>query len=1236
MADEREVTAGVRDRPRGRTRRLEVPGTEPRASHFQPPEPFVEVDLTQPGAPTVHAIAPEGDADEARAALVQELRDLPRLAVGADAGALDLRLEDGVGRVVKRGTVVLDGPQGPVRVTVDPVTRRFRHDGLAPGEYTVRATSGTDGRAASRLEVRPGEVTRRALQLDGRRPEGTSTVRLAIADPDLDSVRVRVQDSVTGALLRDDDFAVVQGVVEIDGLIPGWLHFDIEALGERACYDVDTDDDDHFRVPPIDVMLNPVFKRRPDPDPPPDWFTRLPQELHGLWPALHSLGIESLDQLALEEPEAVMHRALDAKVSLHSRAIARAIDAARVALAVPRTHEGVHLPLLLRSGATTSTAVRLDRPGSVSLDVDLGDGEGELLLEWPGGEKGVEVSGRRRVNVDVDKLEEPGELRIRIVNRTERELRGTVAAKLPVAKDTLRVEETTRAHLISIYSSLAERNPGLGRRLIDATLLPENLAAWVDHARAAMRSLGVCSIDDLGLLRMQPMQKLHPGAYVAPFRLLPVVPALDHYAFSHVIGGTILRYLPNDTLHETAIVLASEWDIRGQTVVIGSDVRELLVVVHSIRYDSATRITWEHGTLPPGPAYWPSPAPNGANGSGWGAHGAPGADGNQSPASSQNGGPNAVVEAPIVTMYLRDATGGLPPIELRGQAGGAGGRGQDGGRGGNGECGLRADGTFFGGCCRGVGWGGNGGAGGRGGGGGPGGNGGQGGRMTILTTSASIAAIDIQHPALDVNPGPGGFGGPPGSPGAGGSSGPAGSADCETWCSEHPERHGSNGAAGVAGATGPAGAPGPAPPSDALQFLPITEAQWDAQFNSPHVLSATPLVVEPGEHVSIIGDHFLPGTDRVFFDGVDVSPVASATSAGFNVPLDAEGGNHPAVIRNPGDAGRLSNKAMLQVIPKVTALAPAARWTEGTACTIDGLAFHPGCQVTAEDWSQTPNVLFNLPVDTVTRTAISLTIPPAPLGNLRGVRRIHVRNPDSGTSRGEFVARIGDTIVVRVAAFRLVGSATGTQTPRTAVEIADLFTEGPTHSIDVPWAAARIAFELAQPVADLSVPDEVANVFPMESGSPHATWDAIFGAAGFVPGALNILFARDVESLTAYAQFGGGPIVIGEEPGSTITATDLQQIVAHEVGHALCLRHICSGGEGPGTFFDRACEDSDDVFLMYPYWNESDDMTLDPGQVPIARRGASYVETGKTAPLAYASLFQATVPARCNTDDATS
>lgn len=367
----------------------------------------------------------------------------------------------------------------------------------------------------------------------------------------------------------------------------------------------------------------------------------------------------------------------------------------------------------------------------------------------------------------------------------------------------------------------------------------------------------------------------------------------------------------------------------------------------------------------------------------------------------------------------------------------------------------------------------------------------------------------------------------------------------------------------------------------------------------------------------------------MFFDGVDVGAVESATSAAFDIPLTIEGGSHPIVV---GTGPTKSNKVMVKVIPKVTGLTPG-RWTEGQAVSISGLAFRAGCQVLAEDWQTTPHTTFLLPVGVVTRSQISLTIPPAPLGNLRGVRRIRVRNPDSGVSRDEQVTRISDTIVVRVAAFRLVGSMTGTQTVRTTAEITDLLTEGTAHSISVPWSAARISFQMAQPVRDLMVDDTIANVFPHE-GTPHPTLDAVFTATTFVPGALNILFARDVVDATAYAKFGGGPVVFGDEPGFTITPTDLQQIVAHEFGHAMCLRHVCNGSsEGPGTFFNRDCQGSDEPFLMYPFWNVSDGMILNPGEVDVARRGASYVENGKTTPLGITALYQSDVPPRCGFDD---
>ena len=220
--------------------------------------------------------------------------------------------------------------------------------------------------------------------------------------------------------------------------------------------------------------------------------------------------------------------------------------------------------------------------------------------------------------------------------------------------------------------------------------------------------------------------------------------------------------------------------------------------------------------------------------------------------------------------------------------------------------------------------------------------------MTILTTEASIAVLAGNPSNVDVNPGSGGLGGPPGNPGNFGLGGPAGSADCELWCPSHPERHGNDGAIGGSAGDGRLGDPGPIPLGDALQVYPITVDQWNTVFNYPHILQVNPTDVEPGETVNVVGQNFMPGTDKIYFDGVQqpdaTATVTSSTGATFTVPLDAEGGMHPVVIRAPGGTSRRSNRVMLRVIPKLDAIPPNTRWTESQTPALTGLAFAPGCQ----------------------------------------------------------------------------------------------------------------------------------------------------------------------------------------------------------------------------------------------------------------------------------------------------
>lgn len=1213
-------------------RMLSIPAATPRQSIYDAPQPLREIEIRRAGYMPLRAIYPEREvSSELIAGLQKELKDLPTLKTSPDRGAIDIKLELPDGSQVKDGTVILEGSAGNVAIRIDPVTRRFRCADLVPGEYRVRASSAASGRGLRTIEVRAGDVSRALLRLDGKRLQGTTKTRFEVSGTRAAKIRVRAIDKDTGAVVVDRWVDRKRGSFELE--VPyGRLHWQLETGNERSCYDTDDSTDDDFLELFDPHLIELIPFRDPIPEPPDPRFGGLGPRFGQIVHFLPQLGVDSIESLAALEPEDLMHRARAVRdrdsTPVHSRMFGEIVSAARRALAVIGSEGESVDGLQLAAGGSFSRAFKPSAPGEIVLDIDLAPGEkAELRVDGLGPQKRYAVKGSQtvRLMVSAEDVAAGKALHVAVANLSAGSARGLMRARMPIDRAVqgfLPMTPTVEQTIESVLRSVAAQNPGLGTTLPSAVMEPENIRMWIDRAKTFMAKAGVCSMNDLGHFRLDPIQKLRTGVYVAP-AVQPPKPgsilALKNYAFAELLQNRVMYYAPNDILHETAVVLAGEWDIRGQSVIIAQGVRELVVIAGSIRYDAASRISWEQPALPPANAYWPSPAPSGANGSGPGAHGVDGADGDQNPHPSKNGGADAVTPAPIVSMWLLDARQGLPPIDLPGQKGGTGGRGQDGGRGGDGDCGLRADGTFFGGCCRGVGFGGNGGQGGDGGRGGKGGRGGDGGRMTVLTTAQSITALSFFPPVINLNPGAGGDGGARGNPASGGLGGAAGTADCETWCDEHPERRGSGGADGAAGSVGFGGDPGPGVLPDAFQLLPITAAEWQQEFNKPHILDITPVDAEPGTTVAITGQNFDPAIDRVFFDGVNVGPVTSTTQASFVVPAAADGGYHPVVVRPAGLTDRRSNRAMLRVLPVLDALPGTPRWIEGQTVTLSGRALMPGVQVFAEDRSVSPALSYALPVQSSTTSAITLQIPAAPLGAMRGVRRIVVRNPDNGTSRAERVIRIGDTIVVKVAAFRVIGTTPGVGTARSEAQIAALFSETGLLSVSAPWQQARITFRLVQPVSTITAADDNANLWPAQS---NATDTATFNGAPFVPGALNLFFVRDVNIATAYCYFGGGPAFIGDE-ADLLGDTDWKQVVAHEIGHGLCLRHICNGGEGPGTFLNTACDEDDHAnFLMYPFWDVSDGMDLHAGQVDPARSGATHFEDGKVNTLPAASLFQ--------------
>lgn len=487
----------------------------------------------------------------------------------------------------------------------------------------------------------------------------------------------------------------------------------------------------------------------------------------------------------------------------------------------------------------------------------------------------------------------------------------------------------------------------------------------------------------------------------------------------------------------------------------------------------------------------------------------------------------------------------------------------------------------------------------------------------MLTTAAGLEVMGADPPLILCSRGPGGLPGVPGAAGPGGTGGPAGTADCISRCSETPERRGSDGPLGDLGEFGESGSPGPPVLSDAIQFLEITAAQWERAFNSPHILHIFPTSAHVGDRVTLIGENFDPGIDVVFFDGEPAGTVLSATRARFDVPV-ATGTYHAVVIKPLTGSKRISNTVFLLVQLTLNPLPPLTRWEEGETVEVTGTGFMPGCQLLAEDWSADPVTTFSLAIDFQSPTMLRTTIPDAPLGNLRGVRRLRVRNPSGATTMNEVVVRIGKQIIVKCAAFRLVGQDSGVTTSQTPQQITALFVEGGFNALTHWWGAADIVFQLVQPVKDVLIDDEIAECFPEDPEGEElvAAMTAVAAAAPFVPGAINLVFCNDVEGdVVGFTRTGGGgPSFLGEAGDELEPAVRLK-LAAHELGHSLCLTHAC-GEEGLPD-----CTELHMTRMMYPevvdegpFGEQSSTAELTSSEIQLARRTATHFERGKTTP----------------------
>ncbi len=331
----------------------------------------------------------------------------------------------------------------------------------------------------------------------------------------------------------------------------------------------------------------------------------------------------SLDELAGLEGEDLLHRVRRSpdlvEGRLDSPLLGRAVDEARQLLGLAptsgiRTHD-----FDLDQGAALTRSF-LPRSGGVaefSLDVPA-DAELDVVLRHGRRVERHRLSGHSAISFPVDtELARAGEaVQLTVRSTSGTVVTGQITSEFPLSKTIAGViahVRSTRDDIESVLQALSTANPGLSATVPDWVLYPENARTWLDLARTYLATAGVCSISDLGKLRLNPAPVLRTGLYVAPLAPPPspaVVTAVDNWAFSGILGGTVLYYVPNDTLHDMAFVLAGEWDIRGQTIVIGREIRELVVIVKSIRHDAGSRITWEQPPRPgPGATGRTRPSP---------------------------------------------------------------------------------------------------------------------------------------------------------------------------------------------------------------------------------------------------------------------------------------------------------------------------------------------------------------------------------------------------------------------------------------------------------------------------------------------------------------------------------------------------------------------------------------------------------------------------------------------------
>jgi hypothetical protein len=409
-------------------------------------------------------------------------------------------------------------------------------------------------------------------------------------------VRVRATDRRRGVVVFDRSLKAKDGVLSLERLPTGRLHLDFQfPSGLTSCYDADVTSLWTRLI--ADVIYEPVFDPGGPVEGPFPWFAQRFDQLRHTLPQLGIATLHALAHADIEEAVSqLMTMSADARGRVSGMLLRQAFRTARQLLGLDGVTGITDQRVILHPGQPISRALLPGIPGKVAFSFNgPSDAVIEMQVEGPHGIQNFALRSGQPVDVPFVAADVAAKVPMQMQwwSAGPSPLTGHLVTEVSGSAEAAKLaKQWLTGWLTEIYAGLNAQNPGLGG-VPTACLDTQRIRTALDGAKAILQQAGVCNVEALGPVHMVPMPILRPGLYLGPEKANPgAIPVLAQYAFAEVLTQGVLRYVPNDVLHTWAIVVGGSWDIKDQQVIIGHEVRELMVIARSIAFSSSTRISW--------------------------------------------------------------------------------------------------------------------------------------------------------------------------------------------------------------------------------------------------------------------------------------------------------------------------------------------------------------------------------------------------------------------------------------------------------------------------------------------------------------------------------------------------------------------------------------------------------------------------------------------------------------------